>query len=197
MVRGRPRAFNKETALDIALRLFWEHGYEGTSIALLANAMNIKIPSLYAAFGNKEQLFLQAVGRYGELCTGIYRESFEKKTPYEVTQSILEEEIKLVTHPDWPNGCLMMQGALATSPESESIRETVADMRKMGEGQIQARFEQAKREGYLPADADPAAMACYVMTILSGLAVQAKSGVSRKQLQEVAQLAMRHWPYAT
>jgi AcrR family transcriptional regulator len=196
MVRGRPRAFDKEAALEIALRLFWEHGYEGTSIAMLANAINIKIPSLYAAFGNKEQLFLQAIGRYGELCKGIYQDSFEKKTAYDVTKSILEEEINLVTHPNWPNGCLMMQGALATSPESESIRKTVADMRRMGEDQIRIRFEQAQQEGYLPTDANPAAMACYVMTILAGLAVQAKSGASREQLQDVVQLAMQNWPYA-
>lgn len=196
MARGRPRAFDKEIALEIALRLFWEHGYEGTSIAMLANAINIKIPSLYAAFGNKEQLFLQAIERYGTLCKGIYQDAFGKETAYEVTKSILEEEINLVTHPNWPNGCLMMQGALATSPESESIRRTVANMRKMGEGQIRDRFEQAKHEGHLPADADPTAMACYVMTILAGLAVQAKSGASREQLQEVVRLVMQNWPYA-
>jgi AcrR family transcriptional regulator len=194
MARGRPRAFNKEEALDIALRLFWEHGYEGTSIAMLANAMNIKIPSLYAAFGNKENLFMQAVERYGELSAGVYQESFKKKTAYEVAQSILESEVDLVTSQDWPHGCLMMQGAIATSPESEPIRQTMANMRRAAEGWICERFEQAKKEGDLPGHADPAALANYVMTLNAGLAVQAKSGVSKKQLQETVRLAMRNWP---
>lgn len=193
MARGRPRAFNKETALDIALRLFWEHGYEGTSIAMLADAMKIKIPSLYAAFGNKENLFMQAVERYGEISANVYHESFKKKTAYEVTQSILEGEVALVTSPDWPHGCLMMQGALATSPESEPIRKMMANMRRMAEGWIRDRFEQAKQDGDLPGHIDPAALACYVMTINAGLALQAKSGVSRKHLEETVQLAMGNW----
>ncbi|HEY9744701.1 MAG TPA: TetR/AcrR family transcriptional regulator [Oculatellaceae cyanobacterium] len=195
MVRGRPRAFNKEAALDIALRLFWQHGYEGTSIAMLAKAMNIKIPSLYAAFGNKENLFKQAVNRYGELSIGIYQESFKQKTAYEVAKSVLKGEIDLVTNPDWPHGCLLLQSALAVSPESEPIRQMMTNMRRTAQDWLRVRFEQALQEGDLPSHINPATLAGYIMTLLAGLAAQARSGASRKELEETVQLALSHWPH--
>lgn len=194
MAKGRPRKFDKDKALDSALKLFWRHGYEGTSVALLAETIGVNVPSLYAAFGNKEDLFLQAVRRYGELNGKIYHESFRKKTAREVAQSILEGEVELVTRRGCPDGCLMIQGALATSPGSENIRRMMADMRGMAEGWMAERFEQAKKEGDLPGDADPAALACYIMALNSGIAVQAKSGVGKKQLLRIVKIAMQNWP---
>jgi AcrR family transcriptional regulator len=194
MARGRPRTFDKGKALETALKLFWQHGYEGTSVAALADAMGIKIPSLYAAFDSKEKLFLQAVQRYSELNGRMYHESFARKTAYDVARGILEGEVELVTRPSHPHGCLMIQGALVTSPDSEPIRKLMADMRNMAEGWMADRFKKAIAEGDLPASADPAALACYVMTVNSGLAVQAKSGVSRRKLQKVVDLALRNWP---
>ena len=194
MARGRPRKFDKAQALDTALELFWRHGYEGTSIAMLADAISINVPSLYAAFGNKERLFLQCIERYGELNGKMYHESFRKQTAREVARSILEGEVELVTRRGTPDGCLMVQGALATSPESECIRETMAGMRGMAEKWITARFRRAVDEGDLPPDADPAALACYLMTLNSGLAVQAKTGVGKKRLLKVVDIAMQSWP---
>lgn len=194
MVKGRPRKFDKESALDTALKLFWAHGYEGTSISMLAAAMGINIPSIYAAFGNKEGLFLKAIERYGEVNGRMYHEALQKKTARAVAQSILEAEVELVTRQTCPEGCLMVQGALATSPESDNIRQIMADMRATAEGWMKDRFEQAKKEGDLPADTDCAALACYVMTVNAGLAVQAKSGVKKEQLKRVVKLAMTNWP---
>lgn len=194
MPRGRPRKFDKAAALDSALELFWRHGYEGTSISMLAAAIGVNVPSLYAAFGNKESLFLECVERYSELNGGIYHESFRKKTAREVARSILEGEVELVTRRGAPDGCLMIQGALATSPESESIRKMMAGMRGTAEKWMAGRFERAVDEGDLPPDADPAALACYLMTVNSGLAVQAKSGVKKRQLLKVVEVAIRNWP---
>jgi len=194
MGRGRPRAFDKVKALDTALELFWRHGYEGTSISLLAERIGVNVPSLYAAFGNKESLFLQAIERYGELNGRIYHESFKKKTAREVALAILIGEVELVTQRGRPDGCLMVQGALATSPESEKISEMMAGMRGMAERWMAERFERAKEENDLPADADPKSLASYIMTLNSGLAVQAKSGVGKKQLLKVVEIAMRNWP---
>ena len=194
MPRGRPRNFDKAEALDIALKLFWQHGYEGTSVAMLAEAIGVNVPSLYAAFGNKESLFLRCIERYGELNGKMYHESFKKKTAREVARSILEGEVELVTRRGTPDGCLMVQGALATSPESESIRKMMAGMRGMAEKWMVERFKQAIDDGDLPSDADPAALACYLMSLNSGLAVQAKSGVGKKQLLKVVDIAMRSWP---
>lgn len=181
-------------ALDRALELFWKHGYEGTSIAMLAEAIGINIPSLYAAFGNKESLFLQSVERYGEQNGVLYHEAFRKKTAREVARAILDGEVELVTRRGTPDGCLMVQGALVTSPESEKVREMMADLRGTAEQWMADRFEQAVEEGDLPPDADPAALACYLMTLNSGLAVQAKSGIEKKQLLEVVDIAMANWP---
>ncbi len=194
MAKGRPRNFDVDAALDVALRLFWTHGYEGVSVAKLAAAMGINVPSLYAAFGNKEQLFIKAVERYGCQNGGFYHRAFKLKTAREVAEYILEHEVKLVTMPDAPDGCLMVQGALVTSPESEAIRAMMASMRMTAERWMAERFAQAKKEGDLPADADPKALACYIMTVNSGIAVQAKSGVPRRMLKRVAALAMQQWP---
>ena len=194
--RGRPRKFDKAEALDIALKVFWQHGYEGTSVAMLAKAIGINVPSLYAAFGNKERLFLECVERYGELNGEIYHASFKKRTAREVARSILEGEVELVTRRGTPEGCLMVQGALATSPESESIRKMMAELRGTAEKWMAERFQQAVDQGDLPPDTDPAALACYLMTVNSGLAVQAKSGVKKKQLMRVVDVAMQGWPVA-
>ena len=194
MSRGRPRQFDKDKALDTALKLFWAHGYEGTSVALLAEKIGVNVPSLYAAFGNKEALFLEAVQYYSEHNGGFYLEALKKKTAYEVARYILEHEVNLVTMPDAPAGCLMIQGALVTSPESEKIRVMMADLRRTAEKWMEARFKQAKKEGDLPKNADPKALACYIMSLNSGLAVQAKSGASKKELRKVVDIAMQNWP---
>lgn len=194
MARGRPRNFDKTKALDTALKLFWQHGYEGTSTAMLAKEIGVNVPSLYAAFGNKESLFLQCIDRYSELNGAMYHESFKKPTAREVARSILEGEVELVTGRGTPDGCLMVQGALVTSPESEAIRKLMAGMRGTAEKWMTQRFRRAVKEGDLPADADPAALACYLMAVNSGLAVQAKSGVAKKQLLKVVDIAMQSWP---
>lgn len=195
MAKGRPRSFDKDEALDIALKLFWQYGYEGASISQLADAMGIKIPSLYAAFGHKENLFKQAVQRYGELNGKLYHDSFAKKTAKEVIQSILEGEVELVTRETCPDGCLVIQGALATSPASESVRKFMCELRAMAESWMRERFERARKEGDLPPEADPATLACYVMALNSGIAVQAKSGVGKERLIQVVRHVMESWPY--
>jgi AcrR family transcriptional regulator len=194
MVRGRPRKFDMEQALDTALKLFWRHGYEGASVALLARAIGVNVPSLYAAFGNKEALFLKAVERYSTVNGGFYHEALNKKTAREVARHILDHEVKLVTLPDAPDGCLMVQGALVTSPNSENIQKMMSGMRRTAEKWMADRFKRAKQEGDLPPDADPAALAGYLMTLNSGLAVQAKSGAGRKELKKVVEIVLRSWP---
>jgi AcrR family transcriptional regulator len=194
MQRGRPRNFDKAEALDAALELFWKHGYEGTSMAMLTESIGVNVASLYAAFGNKESLFVQCVERYSELNGDLYHVSLKGKTARDVTRSILEGEVELVTQRGKPDGCLMVQGALTTSPQAEKVRQMMVQMRAMAEKWMADRFRQAVEEGDLPSDADPAALACYVMTLNSGLAVQAKSGIGKKRLLEVVELAMRAWP---
>jgi AcrR family transcriptional regulator len=187
--------FDKDKALDTALRLFWKHGYEGTSVAALASALGVTVPSLYLAFGNKESLFMRAVERYGCYSGKLYERAFEKQTAREVALGILEGEVDLVLGSDTPDGCLMIHGALATSPESETVRLAMAELRRVAESEVADRFRQALEEGdALPNGIGPDALAGYVMTVASGLAVQARTGLTRAQLEQVVEVAMRIWP---
>jgi AcrR family transcriptional regulator len=193
--RGRPRLFDKDEALDAALRLFWKHGYEGTSISALAQEVGVTVPSLYLAFGNKESLFMQAVERYGQYNGTLYEAAFRQPSAREVARSILMGEVALVLGGDTPDGCLMVHGALATSPESETVRLAMAELRRIAEAEVADRFRQALKEGDpLPDGTDPESLAAYVMTMAAGLAVQARTGLTRAQLEQVVQAAMGIWP---
>jgi len=123
MPRGRPRTFDLDRALDAALLLFWRHGYEGTSLAALTKAMDINVPSLYAAFGNKESLFRKALDRYIQKPASYLRKALEQPTARRVAEKAFRGAIDMVMHPGHPNGCLLVHGALATNPEANSIRK--------------------------------------------------------------------------
>lgn len=186
--------FDKEAALDTALRLFWRHGYEGTSIAALAEAIDVTVPSLYLAFGNKESLFMRAVERYGRYNGKLYEKAFQQKSAREVARSILRGEVDLVLGKDTPQGCLMVHGALATSPGSETVRLAMAELRRVAEAEVADRFLRAVDEGDLPDGVDPGSLAAYVMTVASGIAVQARSGLTHAELGRVVDIAMCAWP---
>ncbi len=194
MPPGRPRAFDKEQALDTALRLFWRHGYEGTSIAALAEQIGITVPSLYLAFGNKASLFKQAVAHYERYSGALYTDTLAKPSAREVALGILQGEAELVAGGETPAGCLMVQGALATSPGAEDVRACLAAQRRNAQSLIAERFERATSEGDLPEGWEPQALASFIMTVASGMAVQAKSGASRRELSEVIEIAMQIWP---
>jgi AcrR family transcriptional regulator len=117
MPAGRPRAFDVDKALDSALELFWTHGYEGTSLAMLTEAMGINVPSLYAAFGNKETLFRKALERYLATPASYMAGALREPTARAVAEKVLSGSIELVTHPNNPGGCLLVQGAMAASPQ--------------------------------------------------------------------------------
>lgn len=194
MPRGRPREFDKELALDTALRMFWRNGYEGTSTAALAGEIGITVPSLYLAFGNKESLFMRAVDHYDRYSGKLYEDAFGQPSARDVARSILLGEVDLVSGDDTPKGCLMIQSALATSPASDKVQKRMAELRRGAEAEVAARFERARVEGDLPPGWDPAILAAYIMTLASGLAVQAKSGVSKQEMIKVVETAMLIWP---
>ena len=194
MAIGRPRAFDKDQALDQALHVFWEKGYEGTSIADLTAAMGINPPSLYAAFGNKEALFKKALARYEAKRDAFFLEAFAAPTAREAMTRLLEGTAELLSDKRTPQGCLMVQGALCGGEACESVKQDLASRRQAGELMIRERLKRAKREDDLPEDSDPAALASYVATIMQGMAVQAAGGATHKQLREIARLALRAWP---
>lgn len=194
MAMGRPRAFDRDKALDQALHVFWQNGYEGASIADLTEAMGINPPSLYAAFGNKEALFREALDRYEARRDEIMAEAFAAPTAREAMTRLLEGAADRLSDKGKPRGCLMVQGALCGGEECESVQRDLAARRAGGEALIRERLKRAKREGDLPSDADPAALARFVSTVLQGMSVQASGGATRKELRAVADLALQAWP---
>jgi AcrR family transcriptional regulator len=191
---GRPREFDVDLALDRALRVFWRRGYEGATLPDLTKAMGINRPSLYAAFGSKEELFRKALDRYVEGPAAFVREALNEPTARAVAERLLGGTIDLVTDRRNPRGCLIVQAALACGETAESVRREVAARRVAGEVAVRQRFERARADCDLPAETDAADLARYVVTVMRGMAVQAAGGASREDLRRVAELALRAWP---
>ena len=191
---GRPRGFDVDEALERAMLAFWEHGYEGASLATLTEAMGISTTSMYATFGNKEELFRKALERYTEGPSAYLARALEEPTAHGVATAILAGTVRTTTRPAHPNGCLGVQSALATSDSGREVREVLIAWRNNGYTSIRERFQRAVDDGDLPPDADPALLGRYVTTLSFGIAVQAASGVGRDELQEMADAALRNWP---
>ncbi len=195
MQKGRPREFDADEALDRALHVFWRQGYEGASLTDLTEAMGISRPSLYAAFGNKEDLFRRALDRYSETGPGaVQREALDQPTAKAVVERMLRGAAQCLTDPDNPRGCLAVQGALSCGEAAESIKNELCGRRAAGEAALRARFERAKADGDLNAEADPQALARFVVTVQQGMSVQAAGGASRDDLMAVAEMALKAWP---
>src|SRR4051794_20021957 len=169
---GRPRAFDIDLALDRALHVFWKKGYQGASLSDLTKAMDINRPSLYAAFGSKEQLFRKALDRYAEGPAACVREALNQPTARAVVEKMFRAAIDMVTNPRTPAGCFMVQGALACGDAASSIQAEVISRRTAGETALRRRLQHAKREGDLPSKADPSDLARYIVTVMHGMAVQ-------------------------
>jgi AcrR family transcriptional regulator len=194
MAVGRPRAFDIDQALDRALEVFWCKGYEGATLCDLTAAMGINPPSLYAAFGNKEGLFRKALDRYWSLRTAFWEEALAAPTARQVAERLLRGTARFLSDPCHPKGCLAVHGALACGEESDCIREELEKRRDTNQAAIRERLKRAKRDGDLPTDADAAVLARFLATMIEGMAVQAASGASRKDLDRVAETALRAFP---
>jgi len=192
--KGRPREFDVDEALDRALEVFWRKGYEGASISDLTDAMGINRPSLYAAFGNKEDLFRKALDRYATGPAAYVYEALGEPTARAVVAHLFGGAADALTNPCYPHGCLGVQGALSCSDASQVIKEELCARRAQWELALQQRFERAKQEGDLSQHTNSSDLARYVATILQGMAVQAAGGATRQQLRKVADIALVTWP---
>ncbi|MEV6369089.1 TetR/AcrR family transcriptional regulator [Micromonospora musae] len=195
MAGGRPRSFDSDVALDRALEVFWRQGYEGTAISDLTKAMGINnAPSLYNAFGSKEQLFVKVLDRYAEGPARYIREAFDQPTARAAVEALLHGAADATTDPGHPRGCITVQGGLACSPGAETARDELTARRAAGEAALRERLQRAGAEGEIPASADPERLARYFSAIYQGIAVQAAGGATREQLHEVVDMAMTVWP---
>jgi AcrR family transcriptional regulator len=156
--------------------------------------MGINRPSLYAAFGNKEQLFRKALDHYQTGPLSFVSEALAKPTSRAVVEAFFSGFIEMQRDRDKARGCLIVSGALACGEEAEPVRRELARLRQGAVTAFRKRFEQAVEDGDLPQGSDCATLARYVATVLNGLAVQAASGATEKELRLVAAQALRAWP---
>src|SRR5690349_10833098 len=191
---GRHREFDPDEALRLALQVFRRQGYEGTSISDLTEAMGITRPSLYAAYGNKEDLFRQTLDLYERQHLCFVHDAFQAPKAREAVERLLHGYVEVLTDPLNPPGCLGVNGAVACSDASEAIRRELITRRMVNENNLRDRLQKARDEGDFPRDEDPADWARYVVSVGLGMAVRAASGASREELHRVADVAMRSWP---
>jgi AcrR family transcriptional regulator len=197
MGAGRPRSFEKNEALDAAMEVFWRKGYEGASMVDLTTAMGINSPSLYAAFGNKKELFKAVLDHYDNDRAGFLAEVLDQPTARAAAERFLYGVVDHVTDPNDPPGCLLVQSGLTCGDEASGIPTELAQHRAATELTLRERFECAKGNNELPKGSSPAALARYLVTMSNGLAVQAASGVPRKDLRQIVKMALVAFPTST
>lgn len=192
---ARTREFDLDDALTRAMHLFWERGYEGTSLEALTETLQINRPSLYAAFGNKRALFTQALDRYASEGHRRVEAALEAPDLRDAIRAYLM--IFVETDPTSPAGCFMVNTALACGPGAEDVRLEVAQRRSEARALLLARLQRAKREGALPEGAKPADLAQYFATVANGLSVQGQSGATTPERRRSAELALLALPPAS
>ena len=196
MKAGRKRAFDKDVALDKAMRLFWANGYSGTSINDLTATLKINKPSLYAAFGNKEQLFKASLDHYVK-CYGEphFQKLYEPEdaSPEKRLMAYMLSVAKLVTDPRLPKGCMLVKSACESGSEAipEEITRSVNGMKGDNEKKLMAFFRKEREQGALSRDSDVEQMTSYVIAVLFGIGVLAKNGASMKSLQPIIEFAVK------
>lgn len=188
--RGRPRSFDRDAALERAMQVFWRHGYEATSVSDLTRAMGINPPSLYAAFGDKEQLYLSAIERYEQGRRQVAAQLLdEAPTARQAIERLLCTAAGELTDAEC-RGCMLSTAQC----DDEELQSTLAERRAAPKRALKARFERAVREGDLARGTDTAALADFYTTVFQGMAIQARDGATRKSLLATARAAMRAWP---
>ncbi|MBV8276293.1 MAG: TetR/AcrR family transcriptional regulator [Verrucomicrobia bacterium] len=193
--RGRPREFDQETALDQALELFWRQGYEGTSIADLRKAIGITAPSLYAAFGSKEELYRRVLERYlaglGRTLADALR---DERDTYTAVKRFLLESAEKFASPKYPPGCLISCAVPTCAPENRAVAEVVAAKRTGSVHTLRHRFQRAVKNGELPRGTDTEQLARFYGAVIQGMSMQALDGAGAKALRGIAETALKAWP---
>lgn len=188
---GRPREFDRDAALETAMRLFWRHGFEGVSIAQLTEAMDIAPASLYAAFDSKAQLYEEALELYQRSRTARLTGYLEEDRPIrDVLWDVLRATVEAITDPVCARGCMVSCGMLFCAPENTKVAQRTADIRRKVREKLEARMRRAIETGEIARSADADDLSRYLMSLLHGMSVQARDGASRGELLTVAKLGL-------
>lgn len=189
--RGRPRTVTPDAALDAALHVFWQKGYEGTSLPDLTTATGMQRPSLYATFGNKEALYLRVLDHYVDHHMAFTRDALLLPDARAVVAALLDGYARLVTTPGYPRGCFAVNGALACSDAASGVQQELVKRRRARLATLTKRFDRAAAAGELAPDTTPAELARCIMALGQGMAVQAAAGASRAELLRLAAFTTR------
>ncbi|MFB2565958.1 TetR/AcrR family transcriptional regulator [Rhizobium sp. IMFF44] len=192
--RGRPRVLDRDVGLDIAARLFWERGYEGTSTADLTKAMGINPPTLYSTFGSKEELYRQALDFSIARENNRRSEILQSNPVYEALSLYLYDIADGDTQPDKPRGCMVSTAVLQHAEENASVARMTAALREASMQTLKARFDRAVEEGELPSHTDTDTLARFYGAIIQGMSAQACDGACNALLKRLIDLALTAWP---
>lgn len=192
--RGRPRAFDRSMALHRAMNAFWEHGYEGTSISDLTTAMGISSPSLYSAFGSKEQLLREAVAYYDRTEGAAIAEALrDRATARESIAAVLRHNAVAYCAPDTPAGCMIVLTATTCNDDNRAVHRHLAEWRSTLESEFAERIRRGIADGDVPADTDVETVAAFFNTVNHGMAVQARDDPDPVKLTRIAESAISAW----
>ncbi len=192
--RGRPISFDREQVLDAAVNVFWEKGYEGSSMDDLTTAMGIKKPSLYAAFGNKRQLFEAAIDRWAATRGGYEFGALHRaENVRDAVAEFLETSIACATEAGMPKGCMITNVATDAAENDDELRAKLAVMFVQTDEGIASRFRRDQVKGQLPAGLDPDTLAQMVHSVVHSIKVRARAGATREQLESIVNSFMQVW----
>src|SRR5580698_5906114 len=192
---GRPISFEKDAALEAAMLLFWERGYEGTSMADLTQAMGLNPSSIYAAFGDKHALFQLVVKRYMELRAQYAVKALEEPTLDRFIRALFDNTVAFLTTPGHPPTCMTLAGAVGCSVNAAPARDLMTEVRRQNEVAIRERLLKARKSGELSKDINVDDYTRYLSSILAGLSIQAANGSTKAELKRTSQMALRHLGY--
>lgn len=190
---GRPLSFDRAKALEQAMLTFWRHGYESSSISDLTAAMGITAPSLYTAYGDKQQLFLEAMRLYAGSPYDMEQALSEAPTAREAARRMLIAAAEAFTGELTPRGCLLASATASGSEASAEVRRAVAQVRHEITSRLKARIDRDVSEGQLPPDTNSDSLAGLVIAVIQGLSVLARDGMDRPALLAIASAAMNAW----
>ena len=196
--RGRPRNFDRDEALGQAVHLFWERGYDGTSIANLKEALSLNSPSIYAAFGSKEELFREAIQRYLETDGATITQALEAApTGVDAARAMLLTSAREFSRKDRPRGCMVVLEALHSHDSNGAVNAALTTLRDQNLDRLAAKFDADVAAGRLPPQTDGHAIAAFFVTVQQGMAIRARDGADAGALESVAECALAAWPALT
>jgi AcrR family transcriptional regulator len=193
-LRGRPATFDRAAALDAAIPLFWQHGYDGTTIAMLTDVMGCTPPTLYSAFGSKERLYCEALEAYMRLDAEGDPPAHKNRSAYDIVEAYLRASASRFTGSDRGRGCMLLVGNIQQGPDSEGAARATAGARAQALAKFDALLRAAQTAGEIPASTDTLSLARFYIALAQGMAVQAADGANAGDLHALVDIGLDTWP---